>query len=105
MPSPATRSLPGLSSATLPATSSISLVRAAEAGGGAGCRHVDTDSKACTPRLYEHQQPMAPGVAWPRAGGAGGPVPTGAYPMDARFDGAIGPSNRASMGPRGEGGG
>ncbi len=49
MPSTATRSLPGLSSVTVAATSSISFVRAADAGGGTGWRQLDTDSNACTP--------------------------------------------------------
>jgi hypothetical protein len=35
-------------SAIRPATVAIRAVRSAEAGGGIGCRHVDTDSNACT---------------------------------------------------------
>src|SRR5438128_8681493 len=52
-PSTPTRSRPGLSLATRAATSPITAVRSADAAGGSGCRQVDTDSNACTPRLYE----------------------------------------------------
>jgi hypothetical protein len=49
-PSIATRSLPRLSRPIWSATPLIRLDLTADAGGGSGCRQVDTDSKAATSR-------------------------------------------------------
>ncbi len=42
-------------------TSAISAVRSAEAGGGTGCRQVDTDSNARTARDYGPAKPPVAG--------------------------------------------
>lgn len=55
----------------------------AEAGAGAGCRQVDTDSKACTSRLYEPPQSRRR---------------TGRAPERARrFEGQRGPTQRGPI--------